>query len=375
MKEVIMFIKEKKHMSKISINARQLGFLFKKGKLSKILKPGQYRFMISPILEIVPTDQELCLNYCDINSLLNSQLLQSQVTVIDVPDNHIALVYVDDRFSYFFKSGKHALFNSLGTITYTICDITTPFIKEELSPCVLHYCSFIKKIIVPEGNKGALFVNSAFIKILEAGVYYFWATEDIVTVNMIETRETQAEITGQEVLTLDKVTIRVNLVAFYTVTDFEKMATQTKDPSSQLHIFLQLALREYVGTHKLDEILENKVEMTKVILENIKTKEDKLFIHITSIGVKDIILPGEIRDIMNTVLIAEKKSQANVITRREEVASTRSLLNTARLMEENKTLYKLKELEYLERICEHVGSINVTGSEDVLTQLTNILKK
>ena len=52
-------------------------------------------------------------------------------------------------------------------------------------------------------------------------------------------------------------------------------------------------------------------------------------------GVKDIILPGEIRDIMNTVLIAEKRAQANVITRREEVASTRSLLNTAKLMEEN----------------------------------------
>ena len=64
---------------------------------------------------------------------------------------------------------------------------------------------------------------------------------------------------------------------------------------------------------------------------------------------KDIILPGEIRDIMNTVLVAEKRAQANVVTRREEVASTRSLLNTARLMEENPTLYKLKELEYIEK--------------------------
>jgi len=74
------------------------------------------------------------------------------------------------------------------------------------------------------------------------------------------------------------------------------------------------------------------------------------------------------------VLVAEKRAQANVITRREEVASTRSLLNTAKLMDENKTLYKLKELEYIERICENVGNINLNGNADVLTQLTGILR-
>ncbi len=77
---------------------------------------------------------------------------------------------------------------------------------------------------------------------------------------------------------------------------------------------------------------------------------------------------------MNTVLMAEKKAQASVITRREEVASTRSLLNTAKLMDENATLYKLKELEYIERICENVGSINLNGSGDVISQLTLLLR-
>ena len=91
-------------------------------------------------------------------------------------------------------------------------------------------------------------------------------------------------------------------------------------------------------------------------------------------GIRDIILPGEIREIMNSVLIAEKRAQANVITRREEVASTRSLLNTAKLMDENRTLYKLKELEYLERICENVGNISVNGNADLLSQLNTIMR-
>ena len=110
------------------------------------------------------------------------------------------------------------------------------------------------------------------------------------------------------------------------------------------------------------------------MLADLTAKARELYIDIKAADVKDIILPGEIRDIMNSVLTAEKQAQANVITRREEVASTRSLLNTAKLMEENKTLYKLKELEYVEKICRNVGSINVTGGGDLLTQLTEILR-
>ena len=77
---------------------------------------------------------------------------------------------------------------------------------------------------------------------------------------------------------------------------------------------------------------------------------------------------------MNTVLVAEKRAQASVIARREEVASTRSLLNTAKLMEENQTLYRLKELEYVERICANVGNISLNGNGDLLAQLGKLLR-
>jgi hypothetical protein len=65
---------------------------------------------------------------------------------------------------------------------------------------------------------------------------------------------------------------------------------------------------------------------------------------------------------MNGVLIAEKKAQANIIMRREETASTRSLLNTAKLMEENAMLWKLKEMEYVEKIADKISNISVSGT-------------
>jgi regulator of protease activity HflC (stomatin/prohibitin superfamily) len=181
-------------------------------------------------------------------------------------------------------------------------------------------------------------------------------------------------ITGQEIMTQDKVSLRINFVCNYRVKDYVKILTEIDDYEEQMHVAAQLALRDYVGKYKLDDILANKDEMSRYVFERLKEKEQQLYVEITDAGVKDIILPGEIRDIMNTVLVAEKRAQANVITRREEVASTRSLLNTAKLMEENKTLYKLKELEFVERICENVGNINLNGSGDVLSQLMGLMQ-
>lgn len=109
------------------------------------------------------------------------------------------------------------------------------------------------------------------------------------------------------------------------------------------------------------------------MLQKLRERQEEFCVEVTGAGIKDIILPGEIREIMNTVLVAEKKAQANVIMRREEVASTRSLLNTARLMDENRTLFKLKEMEYLERICDKVGGITLNGGTNVLEQLSELM--
>ena len=120
-------------------------------------------------------------------------------------------------------------------------------------------------------------------------------------------------------------------------------------------------MREYVGAIKLDDLLAKKQEVGEYVLSRLKEKGGDFGIEFLYAGLKDVILPGEIKEILNTVLIAEKKAQANVITRREEVASTRSLLNTAKLMEENQTLYRLKELEFLEKICDKIGNVSLNG--------------
>ena len=173
-------------------------------------------------------------------------------------------------------------------------------------------------------------------------------------------------------MTADKAAVRINFFCQYKIVDAIKAVTEVKEYDKQLYILLQLALREYTGGLTLDEMLGKKEEVGPYIIEKLQSKCDELGLQLITAGIRDIILPGEIRDIMNQVLVAEKKAQANTIFRREETASTRSLLNTAKLMEENEILFRLKELEYIERISDKISGISINGGTQVLEQLKQL---
>jgi regulator of protease activity HflC (stomatin/prohibitin superfamily) len=119
-------------------------------------------------------------------------------------------------------------------------------------------------------------------------------------------------------------------------------------------------------------LLAEKEAMSEKIMAIVAEKATKLGLHLMECGIRDIIFPGEIRDIMNRVLVAQKNAEANMITRREETASTRSMLNTAKLMEDNAMLWKIKEMEYVEKIAEKISTISLTGGSNAVEQLKEI---
>ncbi|MBE6645228.1 MAG: slipin family protein [Ruminococcaceae bacterium] len=361
-------------MKKIVITENQKGFLFKNGKYVKLLGAGKYILFGGKEIAVSEIDGEIYCKNCPLETLLADENIAKRASFVEVGDEELALHYVDGKFQSSLCRGKYAFWNDAGEHEFKIIDISTPYVQDDVPKYIfdkLPMNSF-KKIEVGEHQKARLCIGKRFEKILDAGTYYFWYTPAKIDVDFIDTRLTKMDVTGQEILTADKVTLRINFVLTYRVTDYVKIFTEIENYEEQIYTAAQLALREYVGKCKLDEILENKEGISDFVFEKLKAKEKAFFVEFKEAGVKDIILPGEIREIMNTVLVAEKRAQANVITRREEVASTRSLLNTAKLMDENETLYKLKELEYIERICENVGNININGG-DILSQLTGIL--
>lgn len=114
----------------------------------------------------------------------------------------------------------------------------------------------------------------------------------------------------------------------------------------------------------LDELLGNKTVIDEIVSAHMRAKLSALGLELDGVGVKDIVLPGEMKTILAQVVEAGKSAEANVIRRREETAATRSLLNTAKVMEDNPVALRLKELETLERIAERIDKISVFGGLD-----------
>ena len=178
------------------------------------------------------------------------------------------------------------------------------------------------------------------------------------------------EVSGQEILTKDRVSLRLNLSATYQIIDPKLVESQLADFYDFLYREFQLQLREAVGTQTLDQLLSHKDSLNQVIADGIREKVSTYGLAVKSVGVRDIILPGEMKIILNQVVEAEKAAEANLIKRREETAATRSLHNTAKVMEGNPTLMRLKELEVLEKVTERIGNLNVySGLEGVMNDL------
>ena len=363
-------------MKTVVINEKQTGIKFKNGRFDSVLASGKYTIFGNANVEILDNESELKSAYANIEDLVARREIEAVVDKVFVGDTELALRFRNGNYVGVLEKGMHAFFKKGGRNDFRIVKVTTEEITD-IPTYILDRISgtLIQRISVPANYKGVLYVGGKFIRVLDSGNYYFWRTGEAVMVSLADTRILSMNIQGQEILTADKVPVRFNFVLDYRITDPAGMYENVTNLDTQMHQIAQMAIREIVGRQRLDSILEDKDEVTRYVFDRMKSKCSEFYVDILDAGVKDVILPGNIRDIMNTVLIAEKRAQANVITRREEVASTRSLLNTAKLMEENPTLYKLKELEYVERICENVGNINLNGSGDILAQLTGMLTK
>ena len=226
---------------------------------------------------------------------------------------------------------------------------------------------------VPQHHVAVLYVDGKTHATLQPGLHAFFKFNRELRVELVDLRLLALEIAGQEILTKDKVALRINLAAGVRFIDVIEAFAQQAKPLDHIYRELQFGLRAAVGTRTLDELLEDKGSIDRTVAEHVSLRARTAGLELASVGVKDIILPGEMKTILARVVEAEKAAQANVIRRREETAATRSLLNTAKVMEDNPVALRLKELETLEKVTEKIDKISVYGGLDsVLKDLVKI---
>lgn len=365
-------------LKRITIAQHERGLLFRNRSFAAVLEPGVHR-IFDPLKRIEVQVYDLTVpefEHPRVDFLVKEAraAIARHFTIAELSDREVGVVYKDGKLAGVLPPGKRQLYWR-GPVEVRVerQDITNEFelsnslakvLVRAKQPLAAQVAEAVIAAEVPDTAIGWLIVDGTLDRVLEPGLHAFWKYQRALKVELVERRVQAMEVAGQEILTRDKVSLRLNLTALWQVLDAVKARTALANFVEFIYKELQFALREAVGTRTLDELLGDKGVLDREIAEAVRAKVEEHGVAVRSVGVKDVILPGEMKTILNQVVEAEKLAQANLIKRREETAAARSLLNTARLMDENPTLLRLKELETLEKVTEKIDKLTVFGGLD-----------
>ncbi len=365
-------------VKRVTIAQHERGLEFRNRSFKTILEPGVYR-IFDPLKRTEVQVYDLSVpefEHARVDFFVRDArpTVERYFTIVELGDREVGVVYKNGRVAGLLAPGKRHLYwrgpIEVGVEKY---DIAKEFeLPKELAkvlvrakqPLAAQVADAVTAAEVPDTSVGLLIVDGQFVKVLEPGLHAFWKFQRALKIELVDRRVQAMEVAGQEILTRDKVSLRVNLTALWQVLDVVKARAALTNFVEFVYKELQFALREAVGARTLDELLGDKGVLDREIGDTVRAKVQEHGLIVRSVGVKDVILPGEMKTILNQVVEAEKIAQANLIKRREETAATRSLLNTARLMDENPTLLRLKELETLEKVTEKIDKLTVFGGLD-----------
>lgn len=340
------------------------------GRLDRVVGPGLHaawntfygvRFQTCSVLDVH-------LRHPHLEVLAKSGLLGEETETVEVGDRQRALVWVDERFDHVLEPGLYMLWTSLRKVRVELVDVGDGhFVHPRLETLLqASITQVVETVYVDADHQALVFRDGRFDRIFEPGVYALWRSVARFVVQLVDLREQMLDINGQEVMTADKVTLRINAVITYRVADARAALQASEDYSRALYREGQLALRSVIGSRELDILLTEKNQVTEELDQAVGAKAGELGLTLISLGLKDLILPGEMRALMNQVTEAKKAAEANLIARREETQAMRSQANTARIFESNPALLKLRELEVLEKVTER-ADLKVVLSESGLT--------
>ncbi|HEX6984500.1 MAG TPA: slipin family protein, partial [Planctomycetaceae bacterium] len=336
------------------IRSYEAGLLFRDGEFAALLGAGTHWFF-DPLSEVrvdVVSQRDPWLVHDKLDLIVKSGVLDGRAVVLDLRDDERALVWIEGRFSHVLPPGLYAYWNGQKEVRVEVVDAgRVRFEHPDLkviarSPMATRV---LDVVTVGRDRAGVLFMDGRYVETLPPGLYAFWKGPADVRVVEIDLRETLVDIGGQDVMTADKVTLRVNAVVTYRVADARQAVSRTDDVKQALYRDAQLVLRAVLGARELDLFLTDKDAVAKEIEQSLRARAEELGLEVASVGIRDVILPGDMKELMNKVTEARKAAEANLIARREETAAMRSQANTARLLADNPALMRLRELEVLEK--------------------------
>lgn len=365
----------------VTVKDNERAFLTRNGRLERVLDPGRHRYF-DPLRKLAVEVHNIVRGELPAEryAVLKMALPEAAAMLFEVVETRageIAIVSLDGQPAHvvgpwqlraFWKAATGVDVERIDAASHPKVEPRHLAMTERARSTGqtlpgLRVLPYVAETVVENHEAGLLYVEGRFVERLAPGRHAYWTVDRKVEVKRLDLRPQAIEITAQEMLTKDRISLRVTLTALRRIVDPERAVDAVTDVDGWLYRLVQFAIREAVASRTLDEVLSAKGALDAELRNYVRERVAETGIEVTELGVKDVILPGEIRELVNKVVEAERTAKANLIRRQEETAATRSLLNTAKLMEENPLLLRLKELESLERLVEKVGRIDLHAGD------------
>ena len=365
-------------LKRYMIRSFEMGLHFRDGEFRGLLAAGTHWFFdpFGKVAVEVVSRRAPFLAHEKLDLIVKSGELKGYAEVLDLQDDQRALLWVDRRFARILGPGQYAFWSDPRDIRVEVVDTRRVRFEHEALKVICRNPSAREQIelgAVGRGCVGVLFLDGRYAETLQPGPWAFWKGAADVRVVEVDLRETTLDVPGQEIMSADKVTLRLNAVATYRVADPRRAVCTADDYKQALYREAQLVLRAVVGARELDALLADKESVANEAAALLVPRAEGLGLQVAAFGIRDLILPGDMRELMNKVTEAKKAAEANLITRREETAALRSQANTAKLLAENPTLMRLRELEVLEKVVASGKLRVVLGEKGLADRVLNLI--
>lgn len=215
-----------------------------------------------------------------------------------------------------------------------------------------------------EYERGVWYFCGRFDRVVGPGMHVYAPL--FVRLERVDMRRQHVSIAGQEVLSADGVALKVSLAVNYEVADPEVALNKSKDYAGALHLELQIAVREIIGGGDVDTLLGQRETLGARMLEKCVPRAAALGVRLISVDVKDIMVPGKLKEMFAQVVAARKAGLAALEKARGETAALRHLSNAARLVDDQPNLLQLRLLHALTESSGHTVILNAPSQATVI---------
>lgn len=225
--------------------------------------------------------------------------------------------------------------------------------------------------IIREWDRGVLFRFGRFDHIKMPGIRFVWPFIDKLII--IDTRVITMDVPKQEIITRDNVSVMVDAVVFFQVVNAEFAVTKVENWVRATSLQAQTTLRSVIGQAELDDLLSERDKINMQLQTIIDDATEPWGIKVTSVEVRDVILPESMKRAMANQAETERERRAKVINAEGEFQAAQKLSDAAEIICKHPEALQLRFLQTLTEVgAEHNTTIIFPVPIDLLTPFMKI---